>query len=218
VNQTELSRQQAYWDGEVAGLDSVYSRQKGKLGIALDSVFRRDMFQRFEFTMKRAEPILGRSFLDVGCGTGRYSIELARRGARAVVGLDIAENMIDVCREVARREGLEDRASFLHSDLFAFRDAEAFDACLGIGLFDYISDPLPVLKKMKEHTRDIVILSFPRRWTWRAPVRKIRLALRRCNVRFYSKREIRRLMQEAGFGSLDLEKIGKLYCVSARTS
>ncbi len=218
MKQSELRQQEIYWDGEVAGLDSVYSRQKSRLGVILDSVFRRDMFERFEFAMERAEPIQGRTFLDLGCGTGRYSIELARRGARAVVGLDIAENMIEACREVARREGLDDRASFLHGDLVALRDRQTFDASLGIGLFDYISDPLPVLRKMREHTRDIAILSFPRRWTWRAPVRKIRLGLRGCNVRFYSKREIRRLLEEAGFGSLELEKIGKLYCVSARTS
>ena len=55
---------------------------KSKLSNVLDSVFRKDMYERYVFTIKHCEPIKDRTFLDVGCGNGLYSLELARR-ARA---------------------------------------------------------------------------------------------------------------------------------------
>lgn len=42
----------------------------------------------------------GASILDVGCGTGRHSIELAKRGYK-VTGLDLTDAMLDVARRKA---------------------------------------------------------------------------------------------------------------------
>ncbi len=211
----ELERQRAYWNGEVANFDSIYTHAKGTLATLLDRMFRRDMYERFDYTMRNAEPIAGRAFLDVGCGTGRYALELSRRHAKSVLGLDISEKMIEACRDRATAEGLDDRTTFESGDLLSRDDAHGFDCCLGIGLFDYIRHPLPLLTRMKECATDSVILSFPRRWTWRAPVRKARLALRGCYVRFYTLPEVIRLLRQAGFRSYDVEPIGKLYCVTA---
>jgi SAM-dependent methyltransferase len=211
----DLLKQENYWDREVEQFDSIYSHQKGAISKFLDSLFRWDMFKRFEYTMVHAEPVENRTFLDVGCGTGRYSLELARRNARRIVGIDISENMIEVCRRRAQEEHLSSRTDFIHSDLLEYDPAEPVDTCIGIGLFDYIKDPLPVLIKMRRCSRRSVILSFPRVWTWRAPVRKARLALRHCDVYFYSLRRIRALLDSAGFGRIEHEKVGQLYCVTA---
>lgn len=43
--------------------------------------------------------------LDIGCGTGRHSIELARRGY-SVVGIDLSESMLDKARAKARAAGV----------------------------------------------------------------------------------------------------------------
>jgi len=43
--------------------------------------------------------------LDVGCGTGRHSIELTKRGYK-VVGVDLSESQIARAREKAARENL----------------------------------------------------------------------------------------------------------------
>ncbi len=210
----ELEKQRLYWDNEIASFDSIYSHAKGTLGVVLDRVFRRDMYQRFEYAMAHAEPIEGRTFLDVGCGTGWYSLELARRNAKRVVGLDISEKMVRVCQARARQEGLAD-VLFEQGDLLHHDRSDRFDSCLGIGLFDYVRDPLPVLSKMRTCTTYAVILSFPRRWTWRAGIRKLRLALKRCNVRFYTLREVDQLLKQARFKSYDLEIVGQLFCVTA---
>lgn len=209
----EIDIQSAYWDRESASFESIYSHQKSAFSNWLDKVFRKDMFQRFEFTMKHGAPFAGRSYLDVGCGSGLYSVEFAKRGGERVLGIDIAEHMVGLSQELARREGVEAKCTFKLSDLLALETNERFDVSIGIGLFDYVTDPLPVLKKMREVTTGSVIASFPRLWTWRAPIRKVRLALRGCPVRFFSRGEVEQLMRSAGFDHTYIEKVGKLYCV-----
>lgn len=44
--------------------------------------------------------------LDVGCGTGRHSIELARRGYR-ITGIDLSESMLKVARDKANSYNLD---------------------------------------------------------------------------------------------------------------
>ncbi len=211
----ELSTQRNYWNREVNDFHSIYSHQKSNFAQVLDRVFRKDMYERFVFTMENSAPIAGATFLDVGCGSGVYSLEFIRRGAASVTGLDIAENMLKICRTSAAREGVADRCTFIHSDLLEYHPHQTFAISIGIGLFDYISDPLPVLKKMRQLTTDRAIMSFPRLWTWRAPVRKARLALRDCPVFFYTKSQIESLLKEAGFADYRITKVGKLHCAVA---
>jgi 2-polyprenyl-3-methyl-5-hydroxy-6-metoxy-1,4-benzoquinol methylase len=209
----EIQSQAAYWNQESGAFQSIYSHEKSALSNFLDRVFRKDMFQRFEFTIEHAAPVSGRTFLDVGCGNGLYAIEFAKRKAARVTGIDIAENMLQLCRDNAAHEGVSGTCEFVHSDLLEFGSSAHSDVSIGIGLFDYISDPLPVLKKMCQVTRDRAIVSFPRLWTWRAPIRKVRLSLRNCDVHFYSRRRVMNLMKEAGFAHQEIFRVGKLYCV-----
>ncbi len=210
-----LSKQTEYWDSQVDDLDSIYSHGKSRLHNFIDSTFRWDMYKRYEYTLANAAPIPGRTFLDVGCGTGRYALALARMGAERVVGLDIAPKMVQTCRERARAGGVESKSLFIASDLLAYQPETTFDVCIGIGLFDYIADPLPVLKKMREVVSDRAIITLPRFWTWRAPVRKARLALKHCDVFFYTKGKMDRLIRQAGFKRYAFKQVGQLYCVTA---
>jgi cyclopropane fatty-acyl-phospholipid synthase-like methyltransferase len=126
--------------------------------------------------------------------------------------------MIGRCRESARKEGLEDRISFMLTDLLEYTPDWDFDVSYGIGLFDYISDPLPVLRKMRDVTKDKAIVTFPRLLTWRAPVRKVRLTAKGCPVFFYTKSRINQLMKDAVFARWEITRVGKLYCVVAHVT
>jgi hypothetical protein len=99
--------------------------------------------------------------------------------------------------------------------LLAYQQAAQFDVCIGIGLFDYIREPLPVLAKMRSVITDRAVISLPLQWTWRAPVRKMRLSLRGCDVFFYSLERVTELLQQAGFRRHEVERVGQLYCVTA---
>ena len=212
---SEIAAQRNYWNGEANAFNKIYSHEKSSLANFLDRVFRRDMYQRFEFTMEQCKPYSRLSYLDIGCGSGVYSLELARRGARRVTGLDIAENMVNFCRQSASNKGFAETCSFLHTDLLAFDPKATFDVSIGIGLFDYIKEAAPVLARMRDLTASHAVMSFPRFWTWRAPIRKARLSLRGCGVYFYTRRKIRRLLTEAGFSGYKIVRVGKLHCVVA---
>jgi 2-polyprenyl-3-methyl-5-hydroxy-6-metoxy-1,4-benzoquinol methylase len=209
----ELLAQRKYWNNEADAFQRIYTHRKSKMSNMLDSVFRKDMYERFVFTIKNCEPIKDRTFLDVGCGNGLYTFDLARKGARRILGLDISEVMIGLCKEAAAKENLNDRCEFIQTDLLEYKSNEKFDVSFGIGLFDYIKDPAPVLKKMREMSKDKVILAFPRYWTWRAPVRKVRLNARGCDVFFYTKSRLNELMRDAGYKRHEVHKVGKLHCV-----
>lgn len=211
----ELEVQRNFWNSEADAFERIYSHEKSKLSTMLDQVFRKDMYERFVFTIKNCEPVKDRAFLDVGCGNGMYSVELGKKGAARVIGIDISPVMLGRCEESARKEGLQDKVKFLQTDLLEYQPDSDFDVSYGIGLFDYISDSLPVLKKMREVTKDKAIMAFPRLMTWRAPVRKVRLTAKGCPVFFYTKSKINQLMKDAGFARWEITRVGKLHCVVA---
>ena len=63
--------------------------------------------------------------LDIACGTGGPTVELAKRGYN-VLGLDISQQMIDIAKEKATRLGLE--ISFQVGDMRHLEFKERFDA------------------------------------------------------------------------------------------
>lgn len=209
--------QRDYWNREASAFQKIYTHQKSKMGVLLDKFFRKDMYERFEFVLDKSEPIKGKRFLDVGCGCGYYCVALAKRGAETVVGIDISGKMLEAAKEAARSEGVENICAFIHSGLGDFEPASGFDVCLGIGLFDYIKEPWPVLKKMAGMAGEKVIVTFPRLWTWRAPVRKLRLIFKDCPVYFYTKGHIKKMMREAGIEDCEIKTIGKIYGVVGYT-
>ena len=64
----------------------------------------------------RVEP--GDIVLDLGTGTGVYSIGIATRGARHVVTVDVFENALETARHNAARNGVADRIEFRHGSMF----------------------------------------------------------------------------------------------------
>ncbi len=75
----------------------------------------------------------GDRVLDVGCGPGRHCLEFARRGV-AVLGVDVSDRFVEVGRELAAADGLDDLARFLRLDARHLATA-ALDGTLG-GPFD----------------------------------------------------------------------------------
>jgi cyclopropane fatty-acyl-phospholipid synthase-like methyltransferase len=96
----------------------------------------------------------GSTLLDVGCGTGRHAIELARRGYR-VTGLDLSAGMLEQAKAKAHAAGVQ--ILWRQGDATAFEVEEPFDGviCLCEGAFgllgrgdDAIGQPLAILRRV----------------------------------------------------------------------
>jgi len=71
----------------------------------------------------------GDRILDLCCGQGRHSVELARRGFR-VTGLDLSEYLLGLAKAAAREAGVE--AEFVRRDMRDLPWQEEFDAVLNL--------------------------------------------------------------------------------------
>ncbi len=96
--------------------DAIYRRRVERIGEEIDfveEIFRKDA----EREVKRV--------LDLACGTGIPTLELARRGY-GVVGLDLHGEMLAVARKKAEGEGL--KVEFIRGDALEIDFEEEFDA------------------------------------------------------------------------------------------
>src|SRR5581483_7348853 len=85
----------ARFDDLAASYDAWYQTPLGSLAHSLES----------EAIFDLAETKPGERAIDIGCGTGIYTLELARKGAH-VVGVDPSMEMVAIAREKFRRAGL----------------------------------------------------------------------------------------------------------------
>ncbi len=88
-------------------------------------------------------PVAGRRVLEVGAGSGRDLLELARAGSVGVV-LDYSPASLELVRRQARAQGLAVLLVRADALRMPFRDA-AFDVVFHQGLLEHFRDPRPLL-------------------------------------------------------------------------
>ncbi len=77
--------------------------------------------------------------LDLGCGVGRHSLELARHGFQ-VTGVDRTEHYLEQASEKAKKEELE--VKFIQDDMRDFCQPNSFHVAISMGTsFSYFEDP-----------------------------------------------------------------------------
>ena len=108
-----------------------------------ENIFTKNTLAEVEFFLGLFPLAKGARILDVGCGTGRHSIELAKRGYKAT-GLDLSNGMLDVARKKARDAGVE--VEFIQRDATSFQVSQPYDAALCVcegafGLIGANDDP-----------------------------------------------------------------------------
>ena len=104
--------------------------------------------------------IAGKVVIDFGCGEGTEAIELARRGARRVIGLDIREEVLHAARERALAAGVQDRCRF------TTWTTDLADVVVSIDAFEHFADPLAILGVMSRllQPEGEVLISFGPTW------------------------------------------------------
>lgn len=105
------------------------------------------------------DPLAGRTVLDVGTGTGRAAIALARRGAR-VTGIDASAEMLAVAVRRAREAGV--LVSFAQDDAHALQAAaKSFDDVVCLRVLMHAPDWRRCLGELCRVSRNRIVFDYP---------------------------------------------------------
>ena len=127
-------------------------------------------WRRFEHAIPA--DLSGRTVLDIGCNAGFYSIEMKRRGAGRVLGIDFDERYLEQARFAAEVKGAD--IEFRQMSVYDVAElGETFDVVLFMGVLYHLRHPLLALDLIHEHVaRDLLVYqSMQRGSAEMAPVR-----------------------------------------------
>jgi 2-polyprenyl-6-hydroxyphenyl methylase/3-demethylubiquinone-9 3-methyltransferase len=169
-----------------------------------------------DFALRRsfllAHVAAGERVLDVGCGEGRFTAELANAGAR-VVGVDVAEEPLRRAR--ARHPELDLRL-LAGEDGWELEDA-AFDVVWAGEVIEHVADTAAWLSEVRRVLRSggSLLMStpaHPRLTLMRLVLSKRAFAghfePRGEHLRFYSRETLTRLISDFGFERIDVRSAG----------
>ncbi|SDR60678.1 Ubiquinone/menaquinone biosynthesis C-methylase UbiE [Rhizobiales bacterium GAS113] len=140
----------------------------GETWVKLQTRLDRQLAPLGQMAMQFAAIRKGWHILDIGCGTGQTSLELAERAGTEgrVLGVDISRPMLELARQRARADGVANAS-------FAEGDAQRQD--FGRGAFDlvfsrfgvmFFADPVAAFANLRSALRQGGRLAFV---TWRQP-------------------------------------------------
>ena len=115
-----------------------------------------------ELAMDRLDLRPGQRVVDLGCGAGRTTVELASRvgPGGSVVGVDISAGMLAAARERAARLGAGN-VEFVHADVQVHDLVEArFDAAFSRFGVMFFADPVAAFANVRRALRSGAVLSF----------------------------------------------------------
>lgn len=126
----------SFFDPIANEYDLWYEKPLGKFVDEVETKLALELFQ----------PKPGMYVLDVGCGTGNFSIKLAKLGVK-VVGIDISEEMLKIAREKAKRFGLQ--IEFVKMDVYSLQfPSDHFDGVFSMATFEFIHEPKRAFEEM----------------------------------------------------------------------
>jgi tRNA (mo5U34)-methyltransferase len=94
--------------------------------------------------------LTGRTVLDIGCNGGFYALEMKRRGAERVIGIDTDPRYLAQARLASEVTGLEVELRQL-SVYEVEKLGEQFDVVLFMGVLYHLRHPLLALDLIREH-------------------------------------------------------------------
>jgi tRNA (mo5U34)-methyltransferase len=104
-----------------------------------------------------AEDLSRKSVLDIGCNAGFYSLEMKRRGAERVLGIDFDDRYLEQARLAAEVKGQD--IEFRKLSVYDVASlGERFDVVLFMGVLYHLRHPLLALDLIHDHVaRDLMV-------------------------------------------------------------
>lgn len=154
---------------------------------------RGPMFDRLSGSLRMLEALGARTVLDVGCGSGPLLDALAQRQV-AATGIDPAPAMVARAEQVARAH--PDLVTVRQEGWEALAETDAYDAAVALGVFDYVDEPVELLRRMAAAAPQ-VIGSFPAPGL-RLRLRQVRYGRRGVHVHGYRAEDLEGMARQAG--------------------
>jgi tRNA (mo5U34)-methyltransferase len=113
-------------------------------------------FDRFAHALPA--DLTGKSVLDIGCNAGFYSVEMKRRGAERVLGIDSDDRYLAQAAIATKALGFED-VEFRNLSVYdVARLGERFDLVIFMGVLYHLRHPLLALDLIREHVAGDMLL------------------------------------------------------------
>lgn len=188
---------QKYFETYAERFDGFYKKGSPSLfqKIVHNTLRRPGLLCRFKTTEKILGNVRNKTILDVGCGSGVYSIFFSKKGAD-VIGIDFSSTMITLSRENAELE--QCKCNFILTDFLNYDTEHKFDSLLFIGVFDYIGkdEIYQYFEKAVKLTSDNLVVTFPKLFAFQSAIRYAWLKQQNCPVYYYTKKKIRKLAED----------------------
>lgn len=201
-----------YFDSYALGFDNIYEGRQTLPEKITNRFLRKSITRRFLKTIQECSPVEGKTVLDIGCGSGRYSTSLAVAGAEQVLGIDFSRKMIELAQARAEQLNVQDRCVFVVEDFLNYEFSNSFDYSIATGFMEYVSEPIRTVSKIVKLTNRKAIFSFPDSKGILAWQRRFRYKWK-CPLFMYNRRDIFDLFAKSSFNDLTIEKISRDYFV-----
>lgn len=118
--------------------------------------YPRGKFARFAGALP--SDLRGKTVLDIGCNAGFYSVEMKRRGAARVLGIDSDDRYLDQARLATEALGFEG-VEFAKLSVYDVATlGERFDVVIFMGVLYHLRHPLLALDLIREHVAGDLML------------------------------------------------------------
>lgn len=154
-----------------------------------------------EAVLSALGPLEDKRVLEVACGTGRFTVMLAERGAD-IVGMDISAAMLEEGRQKAQAAGVSDTLEFMRGDAarLPFPD-DHFDSVVAMRFFHLADTPKSFLAELRRVSNEQVFFDTFKRFStrsiynWALPM----------GSRLYSRYEVDSLLEKADLELVNAE-------------
>ncbi len=202
--------------------DLAVEGKKARQYDAMSRKYRMKELKEFADLAARSIPAGGK-VLEIASGPGYFSIELAKLGHYEITGLDISQDLVEIARLNAEKEGVEVEFRQANASAIPLPD-NTFDFIFCLWSFKNFKEPLKVLGEMRrllksgapalivDLNRDITALEWKRYASdsgfkgLTALFMKMAFQIQRSGA--YSKKELTGMIQQVPFKKFDIRTVG----------
>ena len=170
--------------GDTSAIRTYFENRYPKRGGISSPLFRSGSLERAEIISAWLPTLAGKSLCDVGCGDGDQIARILSKGnlPERLVLQDMSDSVVD--RAMERLSGYDCSVSRSIGDAFVDGFGGPHHVVIATGVTDYYRDWNRVLESLLQHTSELLIVDFPRKWKLRNIPRS--MWLRQNGLEFHS--------------------------------